>query len=87
MKCEKNFTDFHHLPGEKGHTVMGKAWEAINCRQKKHHYSQFMTCCWCFSTDEMDVGLPQTDIKGTDKASNLQSIIVQETDEYGSGLN
>lgn len=40
-----------------------------------------------FLTDEMDVGLPQTDIKGTDKASNLQSIIVQETDEYGSGLN
>lgn len=62
-------------------------WETISCRQKKYHYSQFMTCCWCFSTDEMDVGLPQTDIKGTDKASNLQSIIVQETDEYGSGLN
>lgn len=66
---------------------MGKPWETISCRQKKYHYSQFMTCCWCFSTDEMDVGLPQTDIKGTDKASNLQSIIVQETDEYGSGLN
>lgn len=62
-------------------------WETISCRQKKYHYSQFMTCCWCFCTDEMDVGLPQTDIKGTDKASNLQSIIVQETDEYGSGLN